>query len=99
MKDTMNTILGITVRVLRRDRRARNDDRHCYLEVVKEIVGNDVRNITLGEWEDDPRFVSTESVRRSRQRVQHDMPELRSDERIAKERRKLEEEFREWARS
>ncbi len=99
MKETLNTIQAITVRVLRRDRRARNDDRHCYMEVMKEIFGNDVRSITLGEWEDDPRFVSTESVRRSRQRVQQEMPELRSDERIAKERRKLEEQFREWARS
>lgn len=100
MNMKLNTIMDITKRVLIRDERARNDDRHCYVEVVSEILGGGyVRDITLGEWESDPRFVSTESVRRSRQRVQQKYPELRSDARIAKERKRLEAEFLELARS
>ena len=95
----LNTIAAITTRVLMRDVRARNDDKHCYVEVCSEILGSDAKNITLGEWEDDPRFVSTESVRRSRQKIQQEIPSLRSTDRIAKERKNMEKTFKEFARN
>ena len=94
----LNGIKGIVRKVLIRDREARNDDRYLYLKVASEIAGHDVSGVTLGEWMRDYTFPSTESVRRTRQKLQQHEPDLRSDKRIQEEREAREELYREFIR-
>ena len=94
----LKNIKQITKLVLSVDSLARNSDKHCYIEVATKLTGKNVRSMTLADWESDETIPSTESVRRTRQKVQSENPELASDKQIARYRKVMESEYRSFAR-
>ena len=90
--------------ILRRDERTRNSDSLLYLRVINRIAnekGIDLENMTV------PYFLlhmteipvpPFESVRRTRQKLQQEFPELSANEKIEAYRKAKEAEYREFAR-
>ena len=91
--------------ILERDSASRNSDSILYFRVINQIAlkkGDNIRNISMfdfllnsKEWGYPP----FETVRRTRQKIQAEHPELASSERIEKLRAENEQIFREYARS
>lgn len=102
----MNGLKNVTELVkiiLTADERARNNDSFLYLRVLEYYacnIGLDLKRTTV-EWffanRDGWGFPPPESVRRARQKVQAQYPELAATERVRKKRMEKEQEFRAYA--
>ena len=93
----------MVVEFLEADTLARNDDKYLYLLVVKRYAKIFDINIdcSLESFLLNPMYKGLpcfETVRRARQRVQQNRPELASDKRIAKARKDREQEYLKFAR-
>lgn len=102
--DDLYSIAQIVRKVLEQDERARNNDSFLYLRVigiVGEIKGVDVYHMPVAQFLLNikemgmPQF---ESVRRTRQKIQHDDLELAAYKTVGEHRQAKEREFREYAR-
>lgn len=90
--------------VLETDIKARNDDQYLYLKVLQifaEPKGIDINKMPV------PTFLmqcnamnlpNSESVRRSRQKMQERYPELAATDEVVKKRREREKAYRDFAR-
>jgi len=74
----------------------RNSDRILYNEVCTGL-GFDTRSMSAWDMLHNPKMPSTESVRRARQKIQAEFPELRACEPVENMRMQLESEYREFA--
>lgn len=74
----------------------RGSDRLLYDRVCVNL-GYDTHHMTAYEMLHNSDMPSFESVRRARQKVMEEQPELRSIERVEAERRRLEKEYRAFA--
>ena len=83
----------------------RNSDSFLYLKVIEFQAAQknmDIRNIPLPHFLENFQkwgFAPFETVRRTRQKLQAEFPELASTETVAEKRSEREEVFREYARS
>ena len=102
--DNLYSVSQIVREVLKQDERARNNDSFLYLRVigiVGEIKGVDVYHMPVAQFLLNikemgmPQF---ESVRRTRQKIQHDDLELAAYKTVGEHRQAKEREFREYAR-
>lgn len=90
--------------ILEEDQRARNSDSFLYLQVLIRLgEGKGLDRVLhyvsifllhMAEWG----FPPFESVRRARQKIQAEFPELSANEKVAEQRKENEEVFREYAR-
>ena len=100
LKTTKARVLAI----LQQDERARNSDSHLYFRLIGELgqeKGIDMNFVTvtafllnMNEWG----FPPFESVRRARQKLQQEFPELSANEQVKAFRDEKEAEYREFAR-
>jgi len=83
----------------------RNSDSYLYLKVIEQQAidkGMDIRTIPLPHFLENYQkwgFAPFETVRRTRQKIQAEFPELASTEKVAELRADREEIFREYARA
>lgn len=90
--------------ILEEDKRARNSDSFLYMKVLKrldEINGSNLSRMTVDCFLVNMRNLkapSFETVRRTRQKIQAEFPELSANEKVAAQRDKNEEAFRDFAR-
>ena len=96
LKKTKERVLEI----LEKDERARNSDDYLYYMVCRSI---DDISVHLPFWKvllnrKDFKYPAYESVRRSRQKWQHDFPELAGDSDVEAQRVLNEETFTDFAR-
>lgn len=103
MQDLKTTKALVTV-ILEQDEKARNSDSHLYFRVINTIAAKrniDLTNIPVIDFllnlNQSP-FPPFESVRRSRQKVQHECPWLAASPEVEEFRAENEHEFREFAR-
>ena len=99
--DNLKNISEIVIEVLKEDMRARNSDSYLYLKVCEQI---NPQSINHAFWFVMVRMTELglpkmETVRRARQKVQHDHPELAGSERVREERKRNEEKFKSFARN
>lgn len=74
----------------------RGNDRKLYLAVLWKR-GYDL-NVTITKFFNDNSYPSTETVRRTRQKLQEKFPELRPEDEIKAIRQEAEKEYLEYAR-
>ena len=101
----LNAVSAIVKSILNEDKQARNDDNVLYLRVLQYVSDRnsiDLQSMTV------PVFLlrmreyglpGFETVRRSRQKVQADNPELAGSEAVRRKRAKQESVYREFATS
>lgn len=101
----LKAISSIVKSILSQDKDSRNDDNLLYLRVLQHISGRkgiDIQSMTV------PAFLmgmkrcglpGFETVRRSRQKVQADNPELAGSEAVRRKRSQQETVYREFAAS
>lgn len=90
--------------ILEQDQKARNSDSFLYFQVLKRLgeekgldldyVSVTVFLLNMAEWG----FPPFESVRRARQKLQAEFPELSANEKVAAHRAENEQAFRQFAR-
>lgn len=90
--------------ILEEDKQARNSDSFLYFQVLKRLgkdknldldyVSVTVFLLNMSEWG----FPPFESVRRARQKLQAEFPELSANKTVAAHRAENEEAFRQFAR-
>lgn len=104
LKNLKNT-KALVQAILERDTRARNSDYFLYFTVLKTIAtdkGVSLKRITITDFllneEISSLFPPFESVRRSRQKVQADFPELAATDRVEAGREINEKAYRDFAR-
>lgn len=89
-------------RILEDDEFARNSDSWLYLKVLEEDavrLNIDLERVLVKTFLAYPQgFTPFETVRRTRQLIQRQFPELAGNRRVKQKRAELEEEYREWAR-
>ena len=91
--------------ILEQDERARNSDEFLYLRVLGvlgEMKGIDIFEMSVPCFllnRKEMNFPCFETVRRSRQKVQADFPELASVERVGKKRKENEQVYKAFALS
>ena len=100
----LRTITALVKNILEQDKRARNSDSFLYFKVLEHIAEEkqiDLHRLTV------PGFLLCrnqlglpchETVRRTRQKVQAEFPELRANAEVEAERAGFEEAYREYAR-
>ena len=103
-KKELKTTRALVKNILEQDAETRNSDNHLYLNVIRAVakeknvdlnevsITNFLSNIT--QWG----FPPFESVRRARQQLQHDNPNLASNEAVQDFRTQNEAVFRDFAR-
>lgn len=102
--EELKTTQDIVMEVLRANPMARNSDNHlCYwvYKVVGKKNGIDIDSMPMPRFflhMKDFGFPSTETIRRARQKIQHDHPELCGNSNVEGRRMMNEEVFREYAR-
>ena len=105
MNNDLKSITKLVKAILERDSASRNSDSILYFRVINQIAmtkGDNMRNISTFDFllnMKDWGYPPFESVRRARQKIQAEHPELASSERIEKLRAANELTFREYARS
>ena len=103
MKKILNTAKMVK-EVLKAVPETRNSDSYLYLKVVEKQAtekGMDIKAIPLPCFLENFQkwgFAPFETVRRTRQKLQAEFPELASAEKVAEMRSEREEVFREYAR-
>jgi hypothetical protein len=103
MKD-LATLKGMVISILEQDEKSRNSDSYLYFRLIGllgEQKGIDMNFIpvsafllNMAEWG----FPPFESVRRTRQKVQHDCPWLSACEKVKGFRAENEQVYRDFAR-
>lgn len=102
MKDLKQTSKLVKM-ILEEDKKARNSDQYLYLKVLKYIEALydiNISNMTVEHFlanTPDLPCPNFETVRRTRQKVQAQFPELAANRRVAAARAENEEVFREFA--
>ena len=105
-RDELKYIKSIVKSILETDQEARNCDNYLYSKVIEYIAeqkqlpplsGVDVLRY-LRQYMKDYDFPPFESVRRSRQKLQADFPELAASKAVTDQRADNEVTFREFAR-
>lgn len=98
--DNLKNISRIVTEILKEDKRARNSDSYLYLAVCQKINPDCINRSFLYVMSqiNDLGLPKMESVRRTRQKVQHDHPELAGNRTVTDQRRENEQEFRKFAR-
>lgn len=103
MTDNIYKVSNIVKEILEEDPNARDSDNYLYYKVLKHIGsinGIDIETMSI------PRFflnIKTygfpqfETVRRTRQKIQHDNPELAGSREVQSMRAANEEEYRSYA--
>lgn len=101
---TLKQVSKLVKMVLDQDEKARNSDNYLYYRILgiqgKER-GIDIDAISLPMFfkeMSDFGFAPFETVRRTRQKIQHDFPELRAKDEVVACRAEKETEFRAYAR-
>lgn len=101
----LKAVSAIVKNILTEDPRARNDDNALYLKVLSYVSNRnsvDIQSMTV------PVFLlrmkefglpGFETVRRSRQKVQADHPDLAGSESTRRKRARKEDEYRDFAKS
>lgn len=101
--DNLYTTADTVRRILEKDIRARNNDNYLYLQVIREVgkrTGQDIKNLSAEDMllhAKEYGFPAFESVRRTRQKLQHDYPTLSSNSDVAAYREMKEEEYKRFA--
>lgn len=100
----LNTTTQLVRFILEKDEAARSSDNYLYLKVV-QIIGSlrgiHAENMTLAEFLMDMGnlgFPAFETVRRTRQKIQREYPELAGAEAVKGFREAREDVFKEFAR-
>lgn len=100
-RSELKTVAGIIKGVLLTDMRARSDDMYLYYRVCYQINPH-IENMNASyflkcgaRYLNYPTF---ETVRRARQKIQHNNPDLSGSKVCEAARRELEEEFRAFAK-
>lgn len=100
----LKTILQLVKSILEENERARNSDSFLYLKVIEAVgqqVGHNPKYLTVPDFllnMDALGFPGFETVRRTRQKVQQQHPELASSAKVSAYRAINEEAFRDFAR-
>lgn len=103
--DNLTKLSELVHDVLMKNERARNSDTYLYYIVCNEKLkenGHDISKITLADAllkREALGLPLSESVRRSRQKIQHDNPELAASKAVEAIRSENEKEYRKYARS
>lgn len=99
----LNTVKEIVRFVLITDRKSRNSDSYLYLKVIEHQAQEkwiDLRNVSVVSFFahlNENGFAKFESVRRARQKLQNEFPDLMGSADVEAARRENEAVFREWA--
>lgn len=100
----LNTTTGLVKHILTNIPQTRNSDSLLYLKVLRHIAGEyeiNLDNITIPNFliklSDSP-FPCFESVRRSRQKIQREYPELSADAEVQGYREENELIYRDFAK-
>ena len=100
----LKTTQGIVLEVLKEQPMARSSDNHlCYLvyKIVGKKNGIDIDSMSMPAFflhMKEYGFPSTETIRRTRQKLQAENPELAAEGNVEAQRILNEEAFREYAR-
>ena len=103
-KSELKNTKALVKHILEEDQKARNSDSYLYLKVIEHIA--EQRGFNLWDLK-VPYFLkymavygfpAFETVRRTRQKLQAEYPELSASRKVAAERDKNEEAFRDFAR-
>ena len=98
-------VTALVKSILEEDKRARNSDSFLYLRVLKHIESEQrekLNSVTVFDFLLNLQgkvYPCFESVRRSRQKIQREYPELAACEEVKAYRDENEEMYREYARS
>lgn len=101
----MKSIKHLVYLILDQDERARNSDSHLYFRVINiiaEMNNIDLYGVSVNSFLQNMNkypFPPFESVRRTRQKVQSEHPELAASKKVQGFRREQEQIYREFARS
>ena len=103
--ENLNSTKALVRSILERDKMARNSDSYLYFRVIQTIATKhdiDLDKVTvlgfLCNMKQYP-FPPFETVRRSRQKVQQENPQLSASKKVEEYRAENEETFLEFARS
>lgn len=105
LMENLYTCQRLVKEILTEDPQTRNSDSFLYFKVLKKlgtIRGIDIDKMSITHFllnMKEYNFPPFESVRRSRQKIQAECPELAGAERVMAMRAEREKEFREFARS
>lgn len=105
----LNTIKDLVEKLLTENEVLRGDDDLLYLEVLRAEhpywdngrITTNIEKISIGEFfaeRKKQKLPSFESVRRSRQKVQEERPELKPCKKIQKAREEKRDEYYNWSR-
>ena len=98
MRELINTT-KLVKRILEEDEKARNSDRYLILEVDKRLYPG-IQDMPYGyviEHRSGFGLPPFETIRRTRQKLQHDFPELAADKTVAEIRARIEAEYFDYA--
>lgn len=103
IKSELTSMTSMVLSILKKDKKARRSDSYLYLKVIEQISKR--QNICLDfmtvqqflEDMDVLGFPGFETVRRTRQKMQAEYPELSSTGKVRERRAKREEIFRKYA--
>ena len=104
MKDLLNNVKRRVKAILEAKPETRNSDNLLYLEVMKQIakeIGEDIESVpmvTFIEQLSNSPYPPFESVRRTRQKVQAEHPELKADEVVQLFRTEMEFAYEDFVR-
>ena len=102
--DNLYSTHNIVDELLRHNEKTRNSDNYLYFKVIEIIAkksGFDAYYMTIPDLLLESKafgFPAFETVRRTRQKIQHDNPELAGNSTVEAHRTINEERFREYAR-
>lgn len=99
MNELQNTT-KLVRQILEEDEKARNSDNYLIIKVYERLyppVANMPFNVVLNH-RNDYGLPSFETIRRTRQKLQHDYPELAACDAVRINRAIREDEFKEYAR-
>lgn len=103
--DNLTKLSELVHDILVKNEKARNSDTYLYYIVCNEKLrsnGHDISKITLADSllrRDELGLPLFESVRRTRQKIQHDNPELAGSREVEAYRAENEKAYRQYARS
>lgn len=103
MNTDLKTIKEVVMAILKGDAKARNDDGILYLRVLEYygcLNDVDINGMTVPlflQYREHYRLPNSESVRRARQKIQAQFPELAASRETKEKRMEKEEEYRAFA--
>jgi len=103
MNTDLKTIKEVVMAILKGDARARNNDGLLYLKVLQYygcVNDVDINGMTVPyflQYREHYKLPNSESVRRTRQKIQAEYPELATSRETAEKRMEKEREYRAFA--